>query len=294
MNDPYTRHTAESSIKKYGKKKLEELAKMDLETDEEYKKNLFDKVASVEKEENREISESAIDIAIWKQCVSVFMQKAAREKLKSMAENENMIDVPISDSDMGEAIGIIGSDVTRVLDGRDAFGNTKQGLVDKIKRRVRNSPCVARAMLVYIKQEQEKTGKKVFTEKHSIWELLPKLNEQAAQAYEKGESETKKGVSGNLYEGEDGTTVVENKDWGRYQISFPGKPDYETISTLKRNGFRWSPKTQSWVCYNTANGERSLKQVAEKLGLKKTEIKKSSLESYVEKSIRILKMAGAV
>ena len=294
MNDPYTRHTAESSIKKYGKKKLEELAKMDLETDEEYKKNLFDKVASVEKEENREISESAIDIAIWKQCVSVFMQKLAREKLKSMAENENMIDVPISDSDMDEAIGIIGSDVTRILDGRDAFGNTKQGLVDKIKRRVRNSPGVARAMLVYIKREQEKTGKKVFTEKHSIWELLPKLNEQAAQAYEKGESETKKGVSGNLYEGEDGTTVVENKDWGRYQISFPGKPDYETISTLKRNGFRWSPKTQSWVCYNTANGERSLKQVAEKLGLKKTEIKKSSLESYVEKSIRILKMAGAV
>lgn len=294
MNDPYTRHTAESSIKKYGKKKLEELAKMDLETDEEYKKNLFDKVASVEKEENREISESAIDIAIWKQCVSVFMQKAAREKLKSMAENENMIDLPVGASDMDEAIGIIGSDVTRILDGRDAFGNTKQGLVDKIKRRVRNSPGVARAMLVYIKQEQEKTGKKVFTEKHSIWELLPKLNEQAAQAYEKGESETKKGVSGNLYEGEDGTTVVENKDWGRYQISFPGKPDYETISTLKRNGFRWSPKTQSWVCYNTANGERSLKQVAEKLGLKKTEIKKSSLESYVEKSIRILKMAGAV
>lgn len=49
MNDPYSIGTFETSIKKYGKKKLEELAKMDLETDEEYKKKLFDKVASVEK-----------------------------------------------------------------------------------------------------------------------------------------------------------------------------------------------------------------------------------------------------
>lgn len=120
------------------------------------------------------------------------------------------------------------------------------------------------------------------------------MNEQAKESYEKGESETKTGVSGALYTGDDGTTVVENKDWGRYKISFPGKPDSETISILKLNGFRWSPKTQSWVCYNTANGERALQRVAEKLGLKKTEIKKSSLESYVEKSIKILKMAGAV
>ena len=146
---------------------------------------------------------------------------------------------------------------------------------------MRNSPAVARAMLVYIKQEQERTGKKVYTDKHSIWEELPKLNENAKQAQKKGESETKTGVSGNLYEGADGTTVIENKDWGRYQISFPGKPDSETISTLKHNGFRWSPSTKTWVCFNTANGEYSLKRVAEKLGLKNTGDVQKSFASIV-------------
>ena len=275
MNDSSTRNTAESIVKKYGKKKLEDIANSKIKDDEEYKKFLTERVASVEKEEGKQLDDYTIDTAIWKHCTNVYIQKLAREKLKSMEANEKMVDLPVSDSDMDEAIGIIGSDVTRILNGRDTYGNAKQGLVDKIKRRVRNSPGVARAMLVYIKREQEKTGKKIFTEKHSIWELLPKLNERAKQAAEKGESETKTGVSGALYTGDDGTTVVENKDWGRYQISFPGKPNYETISTLKHNGFRWSPKTQTWVCYNTANGEYSLKRVAEKLGLKKNDVQKS-------------------
>ena len=294
MNDSSTRNTAKTIVKKYGKKKLEDIANNKIKDDEEYKKFLTERVASVEKEEGKQLDDDTIDMAIWKHCTNVYIQKLAREKLKSMEANEKMVDLPVSNSDMNEAIDIIGSDVTRILNGRDTYGNAKQGLVDKIKRRVRNSPGVARAMLVYIKREQEKTGKKVFTEKHSIWDYLPKLNEQARAAAEKGESETKTGVSGALYTGDDGTTVVENKNWGRYQISFPGKPDYETISTLKHNGFRWSPKTQTWVCYNTANGEYSLKQVAEKLGLKKTEIKKSSLEMYVEKSIKILKNINIV
>ncbi len=294
MNETSIRTYARTLIKKYGKKKLESIANTPLKGDEEYKKYLAERVATVEKQENKRIDNDSIDLLIWKQCNNVYMQKLASEKLKSMAENEDMIDLPVSDRDMNEAIGIIGSDVTRILNGEDFYGTTKQGLVDKIKRRVRNNPGVARAMFVYIKQKQKESGKKIFTEKNSIWEFLPQLNEQAKQDYEKGETETKTGVSGALYTGEDGTTVVENKDWGRYQISFPGKPDYETISTLKRNGFRWSPKTKTWVCFNTANGEYALERVAGKLGLKKTEINKSSLESYVEKSIRILKMTGAL
>ena len=209
-------------------------------------------------------------------------EKNEKKATETMYQNEQDKgeDIPVDEKDMGEAENIIGADVKRILEGRDTFGNAKQGLVDKIKRRIRNNPGVARAMLVYIQKEQEKTGKKVFTDKHSIWEELPKLNENARKAKANGESETKTGVSGNLYEGEDGTTVVENKDWGRYQISFPGKPDGETISMLKRNGFRWSPSTKTWVCFNTANGEYSLKRVAEKLGLKKNdEVKKSLFDS---------------
>lgn len=270
MNDSYTKSSAYGFVKKYGKARLEKIADGKIKSDEEYKKWLNDRIADIEKESGENVSDYTIDTAIWKHCVAVFEREAAREKLKSMDANEKEPDLPVDEKDMQEAKNIIGADVKRILDGKDTYGNAKQTLTDKIKRRIRNNPGVARAMLVYIKQEQEKTGKKVYTEKHSIWEELPKLNENAKEALKNGESETKTGVSGNLYEGEDGTTVVENKDWGRYQISFPGKPDSETISMLKHNGFRWSPSTKTWVCFNTANGEYSLKRVAEKLGLKKT------------------------
>lgn len=280
--DSYTKYAAQSAIKRLGEKKLAQYANLNIKDDEEFLSELKKKIAETEEKNGEPVSEYTIGTAVWNHFQKKYAKEFAREKLKTMYQNEQDKgeDIPVDEKDMNEAESIIGADVKRILDGRDTFGNAKQGLVDKIKRRIRNNPGVARAMLVYIQKEQEKSGKKVFTDKHSIWEELPKLNENARKAKENGESETKTGVSGNLYEGEDGTTVVENKDWGRYQISFPGKPDGETISMLKRNGFRWSPSTKTWVCFNTANGEYSLKRVAEKLGLKKNdEVKKSLFDS---------------
>lgn len=280
--DSYTKHVAQDSIKRLGEKKLTQYANLNVKDDKEFLSELKKKIAETEEENGEPVSEYTIGTAVWNHYHKKYAKEFAQEKLKTMYQNEQDKgeDIPVDEKDMSEAENIIGADVKRILEGRDTFGNAKQGLVDKIKRRIRNNPGVARAMLVYIQKEQEKTGKKVFTDKHSIWEELPKLNENARKAKENGESETKTGVSGNLYEGEDGTTVVENKDWGRYQISFPGKPDGETISMLKRNGFRWSPSTKTWVCFNTANGEYSLKRVAEKLGLKKNdEVKKSLFDS---------------
>ena len=280
--DSYTKHVAQDSIKRLGEKKLTQYANLNVKDDKEFLSELKKKIAETEEKNGEPVSEYTIGTAVWNHYHKKYAKEFAQEKLKTMYQNEQDKgeDIPVDEKDMGEAENIIGADVKRILEGRDTFGNAKQGLVDKIKRRIRNNPGVARAMLVYIQKEQEKTGKKVFTDKHSIWEELPKLNENARKAKANGESETKTGVSGNLYEGEDGTTVVENKDWGRYQISFPGKPDGETISMLKRNGFRWSPSTKTWVCFNTANGEYSLKRVAEKLGLKKNdEVKKSLFDS---------------
>lgn len=280
--DSYTKHVAQDSIKRLGEKKLTQYANLNVKDDKEFLSELKKKIAETEEENGEPVSEYTIGTAVWNHYHKKYAKEFAQEKLKTMYQNEQDKgeDIPVDEKDMSEAENIIGPDVKRILEGRDTFGNAKQGLVDKIKRRIRNNPGVARAMLVYIQKEQKKTGKKVFTDKHSIWEELPKLNENARKAKANGESETKTGVSGNLYEGEDGTTVVENKDWGRYQISFPGKPDGETISMLKRNGFRWSPSTKTWVCFNTANGEYSLKRVAEKLGLKKNdEVKKSLFDS---------------
>lgn len=200
------------------------------------------------------------------------MKKLAQQKLDSMSSSSNSDnDLPVDPKDMAEAKDIIGHDVSVILGGGDAFGNRKQGLVDKIERRIRNNPAVARAMLMYIKEEQQKTGKTVFTPRHGIWSNLPTLNKRAEEARNQGVSETEHGVSGALFTGSDGTEIVENKDIGRYQIKFPGKPDATVRNYLKRNGFHWSPSNGTWQTQNTANGERRMKDVAEYLKLNKTE-----------------------
>lgn len=265
-----------SQIKKYGEKRLQELvSKIDRDIDG-FKKRLLQK-ATEELEKNPDKKDeiiSAVKDAVYTKAYYINLSKKAEKKLDTINVKENEVDLPVSEQDMSEAKSIIGSDVNRILSGRDTYGNAKQTLADKIRRRFRNNPGVCRAMLVYIKQEQEKTGKEVFTSRNSIWELLPKLNENAKESKTNGETETKTGVSGNIYSGDDGTTIVENKDWGRYQIALPGKPDREVITKLKQNGFRWSPSTKTWVGYNTANGERKMHEVAEFLGLKK-EVQKS-------------------
>ena len=264
-----------SQIKKYGEKRLQELvSKIDRDIDG-FKNRLIQK-ATEELEKNPDKKDeiiSAVKDAVYTKAYYINLSKKAEKKLDTMQKNK-MDDLPVDPKDKQEAISIIGSDVNRILTGSDPYGNAKQTLADKIKRRFRNNPGVCRAMLVYIREKQKESGKTIFTEKNSIWNLLPKLNENAKESQAKGESETKTGVSGNIYSGDDGTTIVENKDWGRYQIALPGKPNRETITKLKQNGFRWSPSTKTWVGYNTANGERKMHEVAEFLGLKK-EVQKS-------------------
>jgi len=43
--------------------------------------------------------------------------------------------------------------------------------------------------------------------------------------------------------------IIQNTEENRLQIFFPGKPDQETRTQLKRNGFRWSPTRGCWQAY---------------------------------------------
>ena len=255
----------DSQMKKYGEKKLRELAKPTM-SNEEFKEKLLKEC------EKNTHTYKWIAGQVRGQLYNKRVEETAKkylDKLTSSTSAINDVDIPVDPKDMEEAESIIGADVRRILNGNDYYGNTKQGLPDKIRRRVRNNPGVARAMFVYIKQEQERTGKTVFTPKHSIWEEFSKLNENAMNSVLNGESETKTGTSSNMYTGDGISSVVEDKDAGRYQISFTGKPDYETRTLLKQNGFRWAPSLGVWQCFNTQHGENSLKRVAEKLGWKK-------------------------
>lgn len=58
---------------------------------------------------------------------------------------------------------------------------------------------------------------------------------------------------------QNGVKVVENVEENRLQVFFPGKPDEETRTKIKRAGFRWSPTNGCWQAYLTNNSRWNLK-----------------------------------
>jgi hypothetical protein len=47
----------------------------------------------------------------------------------------------------------------------------------------------------------------------------------------------------------DGGRIVDNVPENRLQIFFDAKPDAETRTRLKQNGFRWTPSNSAWQSY---------------------------------------------
>ena len=63
----------------------------------------------------------------------------------------------------------------------------------------------------------------------------------------------------------DGFRVVENTDAMRLQIIFEDKPDADTRTLLKSEGFRWAPSQGAWQRQLTDNARRALKRIIDKL-----------------------------
>lgn len=59
--------------------------------------------------------------------------------------------------------------------------------------------------------------------------------------------------------------VIENADIMRLQLRFNSKPDADTRTVLKQNGFRWSPSNGVWQRQLTDNAKFALKRVIEEL-----------------------------
>lgn len=84
---------------------------------------------------------------------------------------------------------------------------------------------------------------------------LERLKEAAETATEQPKDEYKT----DLFE------VVENAEIMRLQLKFDGKPDADTRTVLKQNGFRWSPSNGVWQRQLTDNAKFALKRVIKEL-----------------------------
>lgn len=98
----------------------------------------------------------------------------------------------------------------------------------------------------YVEELNTKRERPIFTSRHKFW----KLAEVAQKCIEKKtEAESKENIEIEF----EGGKVVKNFSEDRLQLVFPGKPDSETISKLKSNGFRWSPRFMAWQRQLTDN-----------------------------------------
>ena len=98
----------------------------------------------------------------------------------------------------------------------------------------------------YIKELNGTLPKPIFTARHKFWKLS-----EVVQASIKKESEMRGKDDAEM--AFDGGSVVKNYSEDRLQILFDEKPDQGTISKLKHNGFRWSPRFKAWQRQLTSN-----------------------------------------
>lgn len=66
-----------------------------------------------------------------------------------------------------------------------------------------------------------------------------------------------------------GVKLVQNTTLDRIQLLFDGKPDPETIASLKGEAFRWSPREGAWQRKNTNNGVQAAYRILRGLGHEK-------------------------
>lgn len=102
----------------------------------------------------------------------------------------------------------------------------------------------------FIKEQNEKLkakgGKVIFTGRHKFWNLLKEAEEEIARKAAKSEREDKE------YEFNGGNIVMSFSE-DRLQIFHDTKPDYAVISSLKKEGWRWSRNSMCWQRQLTSN-----------------------------------------
>ena len=77
-------------------------------------------------------------------------------------------------------------------------------------------------------------------------------------------TEIKQDIESKEYQYKD-LTIIQNTDDNRLQIKFDYKPSEEVRNILKSNGFKWSPKNETWQRQLTSNALRSFEYIKDKI-----------------------------
>lgn len=140
------------------------------------------------------------------------------------------------------------STIKEINDGINRYSN-KALFVSSIYGKVetyakRGNVSMVEKAIAYIRELNKQSS--IITERHKFF----KLAEMAKAACEAQEVKANKEDVEIEFEG---GKIVKNFSEDRLQIIFPGKPDSETISKLKSNGFRWAPRSTAWQRQLTLN-----------------------------------------
>lgn len=96
----------------------------------------------------------------------------------------------------------------------------------------------------YVRELNSKRKRPIFTERHKFFQL-PELARLVIEKNNAPKNNNEIKFEGGI--------IVKNREEDRLQILFNEKPDAETISRLKHNGFRWSPRFKAWQRQLTTN-----------------------------------------
>lgn len=140
------------------------------------------------------------------------------------------------------------STIKEINDGVNRYSN-KALFVSSIYGKVetyakRGDVSIVEKAVSYVRELNKQST--IITERHKFFKLV----EMAKSVREAQEVKANKEDVEIEFEG---GKIVKNFSEDRLQIIFPGKPDSETISRLKSNGFRWAPRSTAWQRQLTLN-----------------------------------------
>lgn len=168
----------------------------------------------------------------------------------------------------GTAETIFAIDTQNAPCHRPLFVSNLYGRLSTIAKNTRADLFIK--VMDFVKETNDKLiakgGKPIFTARHKVWKLVEEAEaRKAAEAERAGQEEARVEF--------DGGVVIKNYAENRLQIFHDDKPSYEVITSLKKEGWRWSRNNGCWQRQLTDNAYYSAARIIIGADFEKNEIR---------------------